>query len=399
MSTSGRSKAPEARLTRLLGHLPQDALARVGPEMLAPADKVARARSFRNGVIAHMLIVPGWVGSPLAILVGLIAAVAPIGRRGVLAALGIGGVLAGGLPNGKVGALMCAILAVLAAASKKATAVAGMGVVAFFTWLVTSSRLTNIGSQRFFDYVSTWCGDYYEKAELRGALDTIRHGKTFFAFHPHGCLCAGFTINGTYNAEFLRLAGKVAFLCDPALREKNPGFRLMAELYKGENRSIASCDAAGFKDHMERGESVAFIPGGFLDASTMVFDKDSVVLKNRKAFIKYNLKYGYRVHPIYTFGECETYHTMTAFRKFRLKLAAKQIPALAFFGWPMCPILPRPQTKLLTYVGEGIDFPFLPDATRDDVDQWHARYVEELRRLYNTHKAEAGRPNDELEIL
>lgn len=36
---------------------------------------------------------------------------------------------------------------------------------------------------------------------------------------PHrGCLCAGFTINCTYNPDFIRACTRVSFLCDPALR-------------------------------------------------------------------------------------------------------------------------------------------------------------------------------------
>lgn len=36
---------------------------------------------------------------------------------------------------------------------------------------------------------------------------------------PHrGCLCAGFTINCTYNPDFIRACTRVSFLCDPVLR-------------------------------------------------------------------------------------------------------------------------------------------------------------------------------------
>ena len=33
-----------------------------------------------------------------------------------------------------------------------------------------------------------------------------------------GCLCAGFTINCTYNPDFIRACTRVSFLCDPVLR-------------------------------------------------------------------------------------------------------------------------------------------------------------------------------------
>ena len=36
-----------------------------------------------------------------------------------------------------------------------------------------------------------------------------------------GCLCAGFTINGTYNPDFMRAATRVAWLCDNNLRPRH----------------------------------------------------------------------------------------------------------------------------------------------------------------------------------
>ncbi|CAJ1391033.1 unnamed protein product [Effrenium voratum] len=76
---------------------------------------------------------------------------------------------------------------------------------------------------------------------------------------------------------------------------------------------------------------------------------DVCVLSSKKGFIKYCLQFGYRAHPVYTFGECETYHTFRGFKRLRMKVAKNNVPALAFFGWPCLPFLPRPQSKILTY--------------------------------------------------
>ena len=48
-----------------------------------------------------------------------------------------------------------------------------------------------------------------------------------------------------------------------------------------------------------------------------------------KPFLSLDLRFGYRAHPVYTFGECETYHTFTGLRKLRMKLVARRF----FVAW------------------------------------------------------------------
>lgn len=355
-----------------------------------------RAKSFLRGLLAHLIIVPAWVIPPGALFGSLVLAGAPLGLKGILATMGVGAGLVSG-PK-KMRPAFCAIALLVAAASKKTKAAVAAVVASFLTWLV--SRQGKIPRYPWlFNFVSTWAKDYYSNTALRGALDDIRPNKSFLGFHPHGCLCAGFTINCTYNPDFIRACTKVSFLCDPALRHKNPGFQLMSEAYEADDRTIEACDPEGFKHHMQEGTNVAFIPGGFMDAVAYEFGKDVCVLSSKKGFIKYCLQSGYRAHPVYTFGECETYHTFTGLQSFRMRVAAQNVPALAFFGWPLVPFLPRPQSQILTYVGPGIDMPHIPSPTHEDVDQWHQVYVDALRKLFDDNKADAGYPNAQLEIL
>ncbi|CAK0905044.1 unnamed protein product [Prorocentrum cordatum] len=71
---------------------------------------------------------------------------------------------------------------------------------------------------------------------------------------------------------------------------------------------------------------------------------------------------------------------------------------VAFVGWRFLPILPRPQARLLTYVGAGIDLPHIPEPTKQDVEKWHGEYVQALVRLFDARKAEAGWPDAVLEV-
>lgn len=374
------------RIQRLVRHL--------SPQ-LAHAN-AAHVKSFLHGLLAHLIIVPAWVIPPGMLFGSLVMAGAPLGLPGILATTGVGAGLVSG-PK-KLRPVLCGVVLLLAARAKKARAVGAAAVASFLTWLVTRSGKI----PRFpwlFDFVNKWAKDYYSFTALRGALDDIRPNKSFLGFHPHGCLCAGFTINCCYNADFIRACTRIFFLCDPALRYKNPGFQLMSEAYEADDRAIEACDAEGFKTHMATGVNVAFIPGGFMDAVAFEFGKDVCVLSSKKGFIKYCLQFGYRTHPVYTFGECETYYTFKGLKSLRMKVAAQNVPALAFFGWPLVPFLPRPQSKIITYVGPGIDIPHIPSPTQEDVDHWHKVYVEGLQKLFDDNKADAGYPDSHLEIL
>jgi 2-acylglycerol O-acyltransferase 2 len=203
-----------------------------------------------------------------------------------------------------------------------------------------------------------------------------------------------------FNADFMRTVGtKVHWMIDPSLRQRNPGFRVMADGYLGEDRELVSCDSATFKKHMSLGNTVAFEPGGFLDAVAFEYGKDITVLSDRKAFIKLCLQFGYRVHPCYTFGECDTYTTFTPFRALRMMVARKGVPCLAFFGFPLIPFLPWTSSSILTYIGCGIDFPKIEAPSASEIDQWHSLYQIKLRELFDNYKAEVGKPDAQLEIL
>ena len=67
---------------------------------------------------------------------------------------------------------------------------------------------------------------------------------------------------------------------------------------------------------MARGESVALTVGGFQEATLMVHGKDRGAIRAPMGFLKYCLQYGYRVHPVYTFGESWTCaHARTVLRR------------------------------------------------------------------------------------
>jgi len=104
------------------------------------------------------------------------------------------------------------------------------------------------------------------------------------------------------------------------------------------------------------------------------------------------------VFPIYTFGESETYASFTPLLKFRLWLNKYDIPGVGFFGEPLMPLMPLRSARIMTYVGAPLELPTLPEPTAAQIDEWHGRYVDALRGVFEGNKKEAGYPDAQLEI-
>jgi len=240
-------------------------------------------------------------------------------------------------------------------------------------------------------------GKYFASNMLCGALDDIHKEKSLFGFHPHGCLSVGFSVNGAWGKEFHDHAGmNTVHMIDKVLRQDNPYFKALCDVHGG----IESLTKESIVQAMAGGRNVSFIPGGFEDATAMVHGKHSTVMKRRTGFIKYALQHGYRLHPIYSFGESDTYFTFSGFLTFRLWLNKFGIPAVMFWGFPLFPLLPRPQTELMTCVGKAIQLPLIADPSKEDVSKWHKVYCDALVAVFEENKMAAGLSKEaKLDIL
>ena len=103
-----------------------------------------------------------------------------------------------------------------------------------------------------------------------------------------------------------------------------------------------------------------------------------------------------RAAPVFTFGERETYATLTALAPLRLRLATTVglpgalLAMLLVFprGRWWCPLLPRDE-RLHTVVGTPLQPPVGADgATAARVDESHAAYVAALVALYDRYKVD-----------
>lgn len=258
-----------------------------------------------------------------------------------------------------------------------------------FCFCLTAWFLNFSPSPRYLKFMQDLdCPKWYTSCELKGALEDVKKEGCLFAFHPHGILTIGFGFNGMWSKQFSDLAGLTYWLIDKVLREDNPFFKVIADLHG----SIESLSKNNIRKIMAKNQNVAWVPGGFEDATMMAFGKDVTAIAKRTGFIKYALEHGYSVYPIYTFHETESHYTFTGLLDIRKWLNKYGIPAVLIFGWPFFPLLPRPDIKILTVVGKPIEMPKIGEPDTEDVNKWHTLYCEKLRELFDEHKKSAGLP-------
>jgi len=342
-----------------------------------------------GGFIVHCVLVSAWVvGALMMVVVPISMADFTYGASLLL----FGGAAMGGTRNRQ--AMFIAWLSLCAIAGPRDKAVPGFWrfwsvwtSTAFFSWpLVVALRAWPAFLQLFFDLDGS---KYYANCELRGALDDVQKEGSCFAFHPHGILCSGFSMNGIWSKAFHDIAGSnTKFGIDKVLREDNLFMKTIADWHG----SIMTLDKGSMNRQMAQQNNIAFVPGGFQDATSMKHGVDSTVMRKRTGFIKYALQYGYRIHPCYTFGECNCFYTFPGLLRFRLWLNEYGVPAVVFFGFRWWPLLPRWKVQLYTYLGKAVQLPKITKPTSNEVEHWHGVYIDSLRQLFEEHKVAAGLP-------
>eukprot|EP00560_Eucampia_antarctica_P003255 CAMPEP_0197840574 /NCGR_PEP_ID=MMETSP1437-20131217/45681_1 /TAXON_ID=49252 ORGANISM="Eucampia antarctica, Strain CCMP1452" /NCGR_SAMPLE_ID=MMETSP1437 /ASSEMBLY_ACC=CAM_ASM_001096 /LENGTH=338 /DNA_ID=CAMNT_0043450205 /DNA_START=103 /DNA_END=1119 /DNA_ORIENTATION=+ len=123
--------------------------------------------------------------------------------------------------------------------------------------------------------------------------------------------------------------------------------------------------------------------GGIAELFKSSRKEERLYLKKRKGFIKVALREGVDIIPVYLFGNTSVLTVMKTgplaqlSRKFQVSLTY-------FWGQYNLPI-PRPD-KLLYVRGKPLGLPHIPEPTDEDINKWHAKYCDEVSRLFNENK-------------
>ncbi|GMR52673.1 hypothetical protein PMAYCL1PPCAC_22869, partial [Pristionchus mayeri] len=146
----------------------------------------------------------------------------------------------------------------------------------------------------------------------------------------------------------------------------------------------------------EKGQVAIVVIGGLNEAIITSPGKYYIKLLDRKGFVRVALEEGADLVPAFTFGENETYRTVTGICPKRLRnMQAHLINTFGFahpfpigrsmLGLPWGGLVPI-KTRMVTVIGGPIRVEKSPNPTQEQVDHLHGEYCQKLIDLFESHK-------------
>jgi hypothetical protein len=259
-----------------------------------------------------------------------------------------------------------------------------------------------------------WVAEYFRHSALHKTADLAPRQPYILAVHPHGVLAFGTWL--AFATEALgfgeKFPGVEARVTTLDVNFKAPFLREYLLLH-----GVASCARGALEAMLHARRAVVLVVGGGAESLLSRPGAYDLVLRRRRGFVRVALRTGALLVPVVTFGETETYRTITelphnsAVRRFqRLLLHLTGFTLPLAFGRGLLTrhgLLPFP-AALDVVVGAPVPPPSAAAAAvaagtggaafEAAVDAYHARYVAALEALFAAH-AEKFAPGAELRIL
>lgn len=228
--------------------------------------------------------------------------------------------------------------------------------------------------------------DYFQFeciTENEETLDTnLAKGKNYiFACQPHGVISFCGMCSSVYrDPKHRRVQTAVAssLLKFPILKNVMGIF------------SLTDASGPNLKKILKRpgteGSVVIYI-GGMAELFKCCRTEERLFISKRKGFIKLALREGVDIVPIYLFGNTSCLSVMKHGPLARISRQLK-LSFTLFWGKLFLPI-PR-DDKLLYVAGKAIEIPKIAEPTQEDIDKYHQQYVNEVVRIFNQYKGQAG---------
>lgn len=212
--------------------------------------------------------------------------------------------------------------------------------------------------------------------------------------HPHGIMSVGaFSCFSTDSCGFAeafpgvrpRLAILAGLFRIPLLRD----YIMCAGLYPVSKPSLVH-----LLSKRGKGNAVVIVIGGAAESLASSPGLNTVVVKERKGFVRMALEFGADLVPVYSFGENELFQQVIfpeGSLSRNLQDLFKKIVGFApcLFVGERFAFLPY-RTPVTTVVGSPISVPKSVTPTEEEVDHYHRLYMEALSKLFHEHKVSCG---------
>lgn len=242
---------------------------------------------------------------------------------------------------------------------------------------------------RYIDLSKAPVNSEPEPEPAPGVASPTRKKPKLYCAHPHGILSLG-VVNAVNHMQETRLCGS-AFLYNFA-----PTFRIGLSLLGCKMGSVSPRDLNRYMENQE--PELMIVPGGFHEATIACKGHERVYLKNRKGFVKYALRHGYDLVPVYTFGEGDLYSNPQGGWCWRFALNNICLPTVLPWGFTWMPLFPNREAEVTTVVGPPVPMPHIKKPTTEDVRVHHDRYVKALEEIYRKTAPVTASKNRKLEI-
>jgi len=240
----------------------------------------------------------------------------------------------------------------------------------------------------------------YFPARLHRTVELPPTGKYIFGYHPHGIISHGaFAAFGTESLGFNDLFPGITntlLTLDSNFRIPFYGdYALAMGLGSVSRESIKNLLSVGGRDGEGMGRAVTIVVGGAQESLNARPYSMQLVLNSRKGFVKLAITMGASLVPTMGFGENELYdqvdsvehpwiHKSQMVMKKAMGFTLPLFHARGVFNYDFGLMPYRRPINIV--VGKPVKV--VQQGTVDPVylDQVHKEYVDELLRLWNTHK-------------
>ena len=224
--------------------------------------------------------------------------------------------------------------------------------------------------------------DYFDYEEIHEseAFKDILAGKNYLCVMvPHGALSfvgIASAVRGTFPEFQGRLPTAVAdaLLYTPILKHVLGIFGLVSASKGSMVKTLKKPGVEG---------TIVLYVGGMAELFLSCENEEKLYLKNRKGFIKLALTQGVDVIPVYLFGNTSV---LSVLKTGLLASFSRKFGVSLTYIWGRF-YLPIPRGGKLLYVsGKPLGMPHILNPTQDDIDKWHAKYCDEVTRIYNQYR-------------